>query len=109
MDKLIEAMPVERDADGSWWHPGMLQFDEGQELEAKNWLQAQQLTVSRNWLEHVSEEHPAYIAIFEDGDGNFSAWVDEPPKGEGWFTLAIYDTEDGPVWCWARRLNGGVA
>lgn len=29
-------------------------------------------------------------------------WQPTPPKGEGWFLLAIYDTEDGPYACFTR-------
>lgn len=30
------------------------------------------------------------------------AWNPLPPKGDGWFLLAIYDTDDGPYACFTR-------
>lgn len=100
---VIVAAPVERDADGSWWHPGMPDFEEGQEVEWKAWLDAQCLQLSRGMLEDEDLDHPVYVDYFDNGNSSFLAWVDEPPAGEGWFTLAICDTEDGPAWTWARR------
>jgi hypothetical protein len=100
---LIQAAPVERDEDGNWWHPGMPEFEEGQEAEWKAWIEAQGLSISRSLLENEGLNHPAYASYFDNENPDFSAWVDEPPSGEGWFTLAIQDTEDGPVWCWVRR------
>jgi hypothetical protein len=30
-------------------------------------------------------------------------WEPHRPEGDGWFCLAIHDTDDGPVCWWARR------
>jgi hypothetical protein len=110
---LIQAAPVVRDENGNWWHPDMPEFEEGQEAEWKAWVEAQGLVMTHGLLEHLDCDHPAYIAYYGDdlnegGSCDFSAWVDEPPRGEGWFTLAICDTEDGPSWTWARRVEGGA-
>lgn len=102
---LIEAAPVARDEGGAWWHPGMPDFEEGQEAEWKAWIAVQGLETVSGKLEDEDCDHPAYIAYFDDGEPCFLGWVDEPPAGEGWFTLAISDTEDGPVWSWARRVS----
>lgn len=100
---LIQVAPVERDEGGNWWHPGMPEFDEGQVDGWKAWITAQGLEIQRGMLEDCPDDHPVYVEYFENGASSFLDWVDEPPSGEGWFTLAIFDTEDGPVWCWARR------
>lgn len=101
--ELIQAVPVTRHEDGSWWHPGMPDFEEGQNDEWNAWIAEQGLEVLRGKLEDVPDDHPVYVEYFERGASSFADWVDEPPTGEGWFTLAIQDTEDGPIWCWARR------
>ena len=100
---LIQAAPVQRDAQGMWFHPDMPDFDEGDGDKYKAWLAEQGLTTSTGMLESEGDEHPAYIAYFEKEEGTYLAWDDTPPEGEGWFTLCIADTEDGPAWVWARR------
>lgn len=34
-----------------------------------------------------------------------STWQPTPPKGEGWFLIGIYDTEDGPAACFTRQAS----
>ena len=102
---LIQAAPVERDSVGEWIHPGLPGFEEGDGEKWRAWLTTQGLTTVRRMLEDAEEDHPVCISYFDNSDPDFSAWVDEPPKGDDWFTLAIHDTEDGPVWCWARRTH----
>lgn len=99
----IHAAPVLRDETGNWWHPDMPPFDEGDGEKFKAWLKAQGLELARAELGDEPEDHPAYKAVFEDANCDFSAWEPEPPSGAGWFMLAISDTEDGPACCWVRR------
>lgn len=106
---LIQAAPVLRDETGNWWHPDMPPFDEGDGEKFKAWLKAQGLELSRAELGDEPEDHPAYRAIFEEANGDFSAWEPEPPAGAGWFMLAISDTEDGPACCWVRRALPAAA
>jgi hypothetical protein len=106
---LIIAAPVERDEHGFWSHPDLPNFEEGANAAYKAWVAAQGLTITHSDLEDEPEDHPVYVSYFDNGDGNFSAWTAAAPVGEGWFTLAIYDTEDGPRWWWARRAEGGAA
>lgn len=103
MKTMIQAAPVVRNQYGEWRHPDMPEFDEGQAQEWRDWIEQQGLEVSRGMLEDAPDDHPAYVAYFEEASADFSAWTDTPPDGDGWFTLAVFDTEDGPVWCWARR------
>lgn len=98
----IEAVPVHRDETGTWCHPGIPAFDEGQEAEYRAWLDARGLEIGYKMLEW-EPEHPLYDAWFERGEHDMSSWTPTPPAGEGWFTISIHDTEDGPIWVWARR------
>lgn len=100
---LIMPVVVNRDEDGSFVHPGMPSFEEGSGDKWRAWLAEQGLRVSRSMLEDEALDHPVYISYFDDGGGSYADWIASPPDGHGWFTLAIYDSEDGPIWCWARR------
>lgn len=101
----IQAVPIlERDANGEWAHPGLPDFDEDA-TKYKAWLEAQGLETSTYLLEYEDNAHPAYVAYFERGESSFREWLPERPAGEGWFTLAISDTENGPAWIWARRVH----
>lgn len=102
----IQALPVDRDSNGWWTHPGIPDFDEGQEKEYRAWLASQGLEVKHAMLEW-EPEHPLYDAWFDDGECDCSSWTPEKPEGDGWFTLSIHDTEDGPVWVWARPTPQG--
>lgn len=102
----LHALPVERDSNGWWVHPGIPDFDEGQEKEYRAWLASQGLEVKHAMLEW-EPEHPLYDAWFDDGECDCSSWTPAQPNGDGWFTLSIHDTEDGPVWVWARPTPQG--
>lgn len=105
---LIQAMPVERDEVGQWTHPAVPLFDEGQEGEYRAWLEANGLEIDYKMLES-EPEHPLYDAWFENSEHNMSTWTPTQPDGAGWFTLSIHDTEDGPIWVWARHRAGVLA
>jgi hypothetical protein len=102
-DYSIRPVKVERDENGWWSHPGIPNFDE----DAKSfgaWIKAVGLETTYKTLESEGEDHPAYVSYFALEDPSFAAWTPTPPEGEGWFTFSIHDTEDGPVWAWARPL-----
>jgi hypothetical protein len=109
----IGPMPVERDENGWWLHPGIPNFDEDHKSFSA-WVKAVGLEVKYKCLESYPE-HPLYDAWFERGECDASSWEPEAPNGEGWFTFSIHDSEDGPVWVWARRAlrtaskEGGAA
>lgn len=98
---LIHAIPVERDADGYWVHPGAPDTESSVEYTA--WLDEQGLTYSIKYLESEDISHPVYVEYFDNNLTSVANWHPEAPKGEGWFTLSIHDTEEGPVWVWVRR------
>lgn len=101
---LIQPLPVQRDDTGWWWHPGLPDFDEDHQAY-KAWMIAQGLETCFHSLENEDDNHPAYIAYFEQDACHVRDWNDEAPTGEGWFTLSIHDSEDGPQWVWVRRVG----
>ena len=103
MKKIIEWAPVVRDAEGWYTHPDMPEFDEDQEVEYRAWLTAQGVVTAYATLEAEDDTHPARIAYFDQAGTDVSEWNPAPPAGDGWFTLSIHDSEDGPYWVWARR------
>ncbi len=106
---LIGPAEVQRDAEGWWTHPSIPEFDEGQEAEYRAWIKGQWLVTSFDLLEHEDADHPSYVEYYENGGTDVSAWHPTPPDGDGWFVLSIHDTEDGPVFVWARRDPERVA
>ena len=105
-EALIQAVPIiERDPTGEWAHPDLPAFDEGDGAKYRAWLVVQGLEATSTYLESEGPDHPAYIAYFERDEASFREWLPARPEGEGWFTLAITDTEDGPAWLWARRVR----
>lgn len=106
--ELIQPVAVERDADGYWTHPGLPNFGEDYSA-SREWMGAQGLDYSRRFLEDESEDHPAYVAYYERECAGAVGWNPEQPAGDGWFTLSIHDTEDGPVWVWVRRVENSEA
>jgi hypothetical protein len=105
--ELIKPATVERDADGYWSHPGMPDGDDDSESANafKAWMAEQRLTHQISNLESEDETHPAYHAYYEEECCGVVGWNPEPLTGNGWFTLSIHDTEDGPMWVWVRRID----
>jgi len=99
--KLIQAATVQRDANGVWNHPDMPQFDEGEAHKYHEWAKQQGLKMLYSFLDTEDEDCPAHAEYEETG--RFATWNPAPPDGEGWFMLAIDDTEGGPAVWWARR------
>lgn len=109
--KLIEAAPVQRSEMGEWHHPDMPIFQGNDESTSdsptwEDWVKEQGLEVSRRSLEDEDDSHPVYQTYFEEqSDPSFLAWEPQPPEGDGWFLLAIGDTEDGPQAWFVRRRD----
>lgn len=100
---LIQPATVQRDENGYWTHPALPEFDEGDSAKCKEWQKAQGLEISHVCLESEDLDHAAYVAYFENEESTCAQWEPPRPEGEGWFMLAIDDTEDGPTCWWARR------
>ena len=104
---LIGPVTVERDADGWWGHPGVPDF--GEDVAAfGSWMAAQGLETALASLESEDLDHPAYVSYYDQESASVAGWNPTPPAGEGWFTISVHDTEDGPYWVWARRVAQAV-
>lgn len=101
---LIQPVPVVRDEEGYWVHPGEPDFHEDG-AAYRDWLERQGLETSYKSLEFEDNDHPAYLRYFEEMSGDISDWNPSPPAGDGWWTLSIHQTEDSAVWVWARRVE----
>lgn len=100
---LIGPVPVDRDESGWWSHPGIPNFEEY--IDAlRAWMAAQGLETHHASLESEDCDHPAYVSYYDNDSCSVAGWNPDPPVGDGWFTFSIHDTEDGPMWFWARRV-----
>jgi len=100
--KLIQPAPVVRDEYGMFEHPDMPDFDEGDSEKCKTWIAQQGLQLV---MVHLETDAPDEIAdrYFASDEPHCGYWEPGKPEGDGWFCLAIHDTDDGPVCWWARR------
>ncbi|MCO8166894.1 hypothetical protein NJC40_03755 [Pseudomonas sp. 21LCFQ02] len=101
--KLIQPAPVVRDENGMFQHPDLPDFDEGDGERCKAWIAEQGLEVTKVELEYHSDQAVA-DRYFESEAPDCSYWEPDRPDGEGWFCLAIHDSDDGPVCWWGRRV-----
>ena len=101
--KLIQPAPVIRDENGMFQHPGLPDFEEGEGEKYRAWIAEQGLQVAMVELETDAPEGIA-DRYFKSGDPDCSYWKPGQPDGEGWFCLAIHDSDDGPVCWWGRRV-----
>lgn len=106
---LIGPAPVERDENGWWSHPGIPSFNEGEKEAYGAWITAQGLVTTYRELDSEDWDHPAYVAYFDEGGSSVAGWDPAAPAGEGWFTISIHETDDSPVWVWARSAPAGGA
>lgn len=100
---LIKHAIVRRDENGMFKHPDLPDFDEGDGEKCKAWIAQQGLQVVMVELETDAPEEIAE-RYFESGDPDCSYWEPNRPDGEGWFCLAIHDSDSGPVCWWGRRV-----
>ncbi|MGE8098061.1 hypothetical protein [Pseudomonas fluorescens] len=103
---LIQPMPVERDSDGWWSHPGYLSEygDEVTTAQLDDWCTRNQVETKVTHMESDVDAE-AFDAYMNDGQVDCSAWEIQPPTEPGWFILSIHDAEDGPVCVWGRRVS----
>jgi hypothetical protein len=100
---LIQPVPVVRETDGWWHHPDLPMFEEDQGEESRELVKAQGLTIITAEMEYeVDTDNDPY---FELGEGSCAHWEPSKPEGDGWFALAISDTDNGPACWWARRVS----
>lgn len=104
--ELIQPVEVVRDADGGWSHPQLPDFGEAEHIpveEWQAWLNDQQLECVCVEFEYDAPEELT-DAWADDGCAPMAKWEPTKPEGDGWFMLGIWDTEDGPVCYWLRRI-----
>ncbi|MGQ7245492.1 hypothetical protein ACUN9V_18790 [Salinicola sp. V024] len=97
---------VERNRDGMWSHSAWdALFGDRENItcdELDTWSESHNLIVECHTLEDEPESRfSAQLEASEPIDLN--EWPLQPPSdADGWFLLAIVDTEDGPCQTWAR-------
>lgn len=99
---VITAVPVVRDSEGHWMHPAFPHGAAPEECSLAPVFKG--LGLEYHGCVMQDTDTPQEIQD-ECGDGDCSKWVPEPPAGEGWFLVAIHETEDGPAALWARQDN----
>ncbi|XZG69280.1 hypothetical protein ACTSKR_11510 [Chitinibacteraceae bacterium HSL-7] len=108
MAKQILPATPERDSYGYWSHPDYPDFNEGtNSIEITRAFNAAGVA---SWAltemeDDLDFDHPAYVRYFEEGEADIHDWDPTPPRGDGWFLLSIYDTEDGPVAVFGSRSD----
>lgn len=78
--KLIRPAPVVRDEMGSFQHPDMPDFDEGDGEKCKAWIAEQRMALAMVSLEYAEEA--VANRYFESGDADHSYWEPERPDGD---------------------------
>ncbi|MNG76930.1 hypothetical protein D3C79_354690 [compost metagenome] len=99
----ITAAPVERDQLGFWTHPAIAPCDD-ERTDAQFRAYLVTLGITEIDWSMMYDEGPLEVveAYMEANEGDCSSWCPEPPLGQGWITLSIHDTEEGPVCLWGR-------
>lgn len=116
---LITEIPVTFTKSGEFSHPGIPKsWDESTtQTEINAWLAEQQIT---QYLQidlidaladnrDISEEKAAELVAEWQRTGDLRLLPVPRPVGEGWFLIAIYDTEEGPFAWWVTRHTEQLA
>lgn len=96
-------VPVQRDGDGFWFHPGWPARATPDETSEEPTARALGLELA--WVAMEHQDPDGWDRRSEQGDADCSSWNPAPPDSDpAWFLTAIFDTEDGPVAHWCRPL-----
>lgn len=90
---------IKRDQDGHYLHSAIADLEEDTFISkhpASEGMEYKFLAFEDDASEEVIKQY------FDAGGPDLSSWNPTPPTGEGWFLVAIYDTEDGPSSAFAR-------
>lgn len=89
------AVPVERDEDGYWMHPGLPWDDIPEDADCTPWISKWGFVPAFVSMEFdaADELMDRYMA---QNSADCSYWTPTQPEGDDWFLAAIYDTEEGP-------------
>lgn len=100
---LIQPLQVVRDEYGFWTHPAWP--DDGDECALPlSWFGEHGMEYCVVEMENDAPEG-MMEAWMDDADYDCTPWQPSKPAGDGWFTLSIHDTEDGPVCVWVRPVG----
>jgi hypothetical protein len=91
----IEAMHVERDDNGYWFHHDV-NWDAIGEEPFGPYFKALGYEVASTYLQDKVDEDVEPLRSYLAGETNITAWEPTPPTGDGWVLVAICDSEDGP-------------
>ncbi|MFC4922970.1 hypothetical protein [Delftia deserti] len=97
--RMLDGRAIERDEMGLGDHPELPLLDEG--MMPRSFFAALGLE-----LAHTSAEDQLdwdVLGAMSDAV-NWTDWQPNPPHGDGWKLVSIFDTEDGPVAWWLREL-----
>lgn len=97
----IKPMEPQRDQLGYWCHPDMPVIETSEQFDA--WQAEQGFQYAIHCLDGddgIGAEDA--LERYQSGDIDILSWQPSKPEGDGWFNVAIYDTEDGPVCLWIR-------
>lgn len=95
--RLLDGRDIERDEMGFGEHPELPVLDEGMKPRAFFAALGVELTHTMAEDDLELEEQEAM-----NDAGNWNAWTPQPPSGDGWKLVAIFDTEDGQAAWWVR-------
>lgn len=105
---MITPVEVKRDNHGEWCHPQLDTFFGDREAVSGAEFDAWKVSHGiETTSENLGDEYPkclAYETYYEEGDPDISGWNPQAP-GNDWRTLAIYDTENGPMVIWYREVK----
>ena len=95
----ILPVPVVRDAQGAWTHPGLCGPGSSWPASFSAWLGQHRLRCDISVMMH--DDPAAWLAWDDNGRRDMRHWQPLPPDPDaGWFTGSIHDPGDGPVCYW---------
>jgi hypothetical protein len=100
-DMLLAPRTIERDAQGFVSHPALPLFDESVDL--KQFLFAFGIESALISMEFDCGDQALIDRYYDGGSDCAAFWKPNPPKGDGWVLLDIFDTEDTPHALFARK------
>ena len=96
--RMLDGRALVRDDMGCGYHPALPTLDEG--MNPKQLFEALGIQLAGSMADGEMDMD-AYHAMVEATD--YNVWTPEPPAGDGWVLVAIFDTEDGPAAWWMRE------
>lgn len=102
--RMLDGRALVRDGMGFGDHPELPVLDEG--MKPKQLFAALGIE-----LKHTMAEDDLEMDVQEAmcEAGNWSGWKPQPPAGNGWQLVSIFDTEDGQAAWWMRELDAQAA